>query len=347
MTAYVPTNWVNNVAPALSAANLNKLTDELKSQALAQSISHALPTWVNDAPPALSDAIPMNELERVTYQVALSLGLTFSGTNWEDGWVPARNATRLNLLEQGAAANRTAIDTVVPPGGGNLIQTYTNSTPTMNGIHCPSSLSGGFIQPPRDFTVSDGIGGVTAVSTIHGPGFKFVVTPASVASWDASLKDHLCMHPSTNPLGFTERWEWYHYLPSQTLPNEWRSGTIWEFHTNVSSGHNLALDHDYGTYRFVVQNGAGQTYEFLRGPGYPNITYNAWTKVVFEIKWSNTTTGYVKWFINDLVNPALSRTNVRTYWDSGAPYLQFGWYSYGPGTGANEITFADIHWSRI
>lgn len=47
MAPYTPTTWVNDGAPALTAANLNHLTNELKAQALAKSIAHTLPTWVD------------------------------------------------------------------------------------------------------------------------------------------------------------------------------------------------------------------------------------------------------------------------------------------------------------
>ena len=109
--AYTPTVWVNNVAPPLSAANLNKLTDELESQASTLSISHSLPTWANGIAPALTDAAPLNEIERVTRAVALAVGLNYTVTTWESGWTPARNATRLNRIEVQVALNRDHIAT--------------------------------------------------------------------------------------------------------------------------------------------------------------------------------------------------------------------------------------------
>lgn len=110
MTAYIPTAWINDVPPPLSAANLNKLTVELRSQAVATGISQTLPTWVDGAAPALTDAAPLNELERVAQVVASALSLTYAPTAWSAGWTPARNATRFNRLEAQAAANRTVID---------------------------------------------------------------------------------------------------------------------------------------------------------------------------------------------------------------------------------------------
>jgi hypothetical protein len=130
MAVYLPTLWVNDQAPALSAANLNKLTDELAAQAVTKGILHTLPAWTDDAAPALTDAAPLNEMDRVAAAVASALGLSYTPTTWESGWTPARNAARFNALEQQAKANRDAIDSpvegyywnenweagVVPPG---------------------------------------------------------------------------------------------------------------------------------------------------------------------------------------------------------------------------------------
>ena len=118
MAAYTPTVWVNNVPPPMSAANLNKLTNELELQASDQGIAHSLPNWVDGAAPAITDAAPLNEMERIVQNVAESVGLSYTPTVWSSGWTPARNATRLNRLEVQAQANRAAIDSEpVPPTG--------------------------------------------------------------------------------------------------------------------------------------------------------------------------------------------------------------------------------------
>lgn len=117
MAAYTPTVWINNQAPAMTAANLNKLTDELESQAAAQAVSHTLPNWTDGAAPAITDAAPWNEIERVIQSVAQSLSLTYTRDTWETGWTPARNAARLNRMEQQLVVNRNAIDAIVTPPG--------------------------------------------------------------------------------------------------------------------------------------------------------------------------------------------------------------------------------------
>lgn len=115
MAPYVPTAWVNYQAPALSAANLNKLTAELRSQASARGIGNSLPTWTDNTIPALTEAIPWNEMERVAQAVAVSLSASYTPTVWQAGWQPGRNAANLNKLEQRAVANRVLIDQAPPP----------------------------------------------------------------------------------------------------------------------------------------------------------------------------------------------------------------------------------------
>lgn len=130
---YTATTWVNNQAPALSAANLNKLTDELEDQANDSGANiPLLPTWVDDAAPALTDAAPLNLLEQATLAIATELGLSYTPTVWEEGWTPARNATRFNKLELAAQAARVAIEAQVEPPTGeplvsNRVSLATNS----------------------------------------------------------------------------------------------------------------------------------------------------------------------------------------------------------------------------
>ncbi len=133
MTAYTPTAWVNNSTPALNATNLNHLTDELKAQALSQSISHTLPTWANLVSPAVSDAAPLNEMERVAKAVQVAVGsANYTVTTWAANWTPARNAANLGHLETCVQLNRAAIDNVgtvynaPAPTGGNDVTSLTN-----------------------------------------------------------------------------------------------------------------------------------------------------------------------------------------------------------------------------
>lgn len=147
--AYSATSWVNLTTPALNATNLNKLTDELKSQALAVSptITNTLPTWANTpstTTPVSSGAL-WNELERVTQLVAQALSLTYTKTTWSDNWTPARNATNLNKLEQQAVANRAAIDAAGSAWSGPITisagGTYTGNWESLSSSTSPVTIN--------------------------------------------------------------------------------------------------------------------------------------------------------------------------------------------------------------
>lgn len=108
---YTPTVWKNDQAPALSAANLNKLTDELEAQAAEKGVAHSLPSWADGSDPAITSAAPLNEMERVISVISDAVGNPYTRTTWQEGWTPARNAARFNAMETATAANRSAIDT--------------------------------------------------------------------------------------------------------------------------------------------------------------------------------------------------------------------------------------------
>lgn len=133
MAAYVPTSWQNYAAGGtpMSAANLNHLTDELELQAASLGIIHSLPNWANGAPPALTDATSLNEMENVTAQVASQLGLSYTKTTWQAGWTPGRNAYNLNKLETAAQAARVLLD-AAPPVGDLLTWAPPGLTPGAN-----------------------------------------------------------------------------------------------------------------------------------------------------------------------------------------------------------------------
>lgn len=149
--AYTPTVWVNDQAPALSAANLNKLTDEIKAQAAEHSIAHSLPTWVDGSAPALTDPAPLNEIESVVGDISAALGLSYTPTVWESGWTPARNAARLNKLEDQVALTSNA--TGPEPAtfrfalGSNADYTASATTGQALGVHLMRTPDGATTAP--------------------------------------------------------------------------------------------------------------------------------------------------------------------------------------------------------
>lgn len=119
MAAYTPTTYVNGQAPAINATDLNHLTAELVLQAADPAINTSTfltPTyWVNGSTHAVSDPTGLNEMERIIALVAAHFSLSYTATTWQTGWVPARNATRLNNMEIQTQTNRTQLD-APPPG---------------------------------------------------------------------------------------------------------------------------------------------------------------------------------------------------------------------------------------
>lgn len=181
MPVYVPNSWVNDSTPALNATNLNKISDELKLQANAVQpiIVNSLPTWANGVAPAVSEAAPLNEMERVCQLVAQAMSLSYTPTAWGTGWTPARNATRLNHLDTQVQANRTALD-AVPAGNPYTAISYANGlfNPPWATIFYNGSLSGpgvgaGFVDLTQSGPIAAGPDGrASVVNDPAGGGFK-------------------------------------------------------------------------------------------------------------------------------------------------------------------------------
>lgn len=74
-------------------------------------------------------------MERVAEAVALSLSLTYTRTDWNAGWNPPRNATRLNNLELQTQENRVALDTIPIPPGITPIYTADFEDGTLNALY--------------------------------------------------------------------------------------------------------------------------------------------------------------------------------------------------------------------
>jgi beta-glucanase (GH16 family) len=175
LTAYSPTAWVNGMAPALSAANLNKLVTEIQSQLTAKSLTSALPTWVDGTTPALTDASPLNQMEAATALIASSLGLSYIPTQWQAGWIPGRNAVNLNRLEQAAVVARNTIDSgvvvPVPPAIANqnynlVFEENWSTFDTTKWIR--AEWAGNNTTPSTDAVVS---GGTLKLSSLRSEGY--------------------------------------------------------------------------------------------------------------------------------------------------------------------------------
>ena len=179
--------------------------------------------------------------------------------------------------------------------------------------------------------------GIWPISTPAGPGFDFIVTDQAVTPWNTETKAILAVKTLTSPIGKTQKWMFSLYLPKQSLIQHWHAGVLWEFHTNSSSGHHLALDPD-GTFRIGRQTAYGaESYRLTSGGPVP---WDRWVPVVFDVKWSLRSDGYLRVSIDG--TQYLDHSGATVFANDGDPYLQFGFYSrLGAGL-TNKVRFSDI-----
>ncbi len=235
---YVATSWLNDSPPPMSAANLNKMTNEAKSQALAKSIAHTLPTWADGVAPAVSSATPWNEIERVVEAVAVSLGLTYTKTTWSSGWVPPRNAGRLNQIEQQLAVNRNAIE--APPaapsiptglaataGNGQVVLTW-NANPAGENVDGYQV----YITSPVDVTLDLDVDALTYTATglSNGTTYQFRISAHNASGYGPYSSTPVQATPSgpAPPPTTLKRGIAYIKLGSgQTYSNAEKYDTLW------------------------------------------------------------------------------------------------------------------------
>ena len=178
--------------------------------------------------------------------------------------------------------------------------------------------------------------GIWPISTPAGPGFDFIVTDQAVTTWNPKTKAILAVKTLTSPIGKAENWTFNLYLPKQSLIQDWHAGVLWEFHTNSSSGHHLALAPD-GTFRIGRQSAYGEIYSFTSGGPVP---WDRWVPVVYDVKWSLGGDGYLRVSIDG--QQYLNYSGPTVFANDGDPVLQFGFYSrLGAGL-TNEVRFSDI-----
>jgi hypothetical protein len=178
--------------------------------------------------------------------------------------------------------------------------------------------------------------GIWPISTPAGPGFEFIVTDQAVAPWNPKTKAILAKRTSTSPIGKAEKWTFNLYLPKQSLIQEFQAGVLWEWHTESSSGHHLALDPN-ATFRIARQSAYGQIYSDTSGGPVP---WDRWIPVAYEVKWSVGSDGYLRVSIDG--KQYLNYSGATVFANDGDPYLQFGFYSrLGAGL-TNKVCFSDI-----
>lgn len=178
--------------------------------------------------------------------------------------------------------------------------------------------------------------GIWPISTPAGPGFEFVVTDEAVTTWNTETKAILAQKILTSPIGKAEKWTFNLYLPKQPLIQEWQAGVLWEFHTDSSSGHHLALDPD-GTFRIGRQSAYGENYSYTSGGPVP---WDRWVPVAYDVKWSRGSDGYLRVSIDG--KQYLDYSGPTVFANDGDPDLQFGFYARRGAGLTNTVRFSNI-----
>ena len=194
------------------------------------------------------------------------------------------------------------------------------------------------------------------VSTVNGPGWQFAVSDtADVAPWTNTMK---AVVAKVNPNGGkdvvmnqSQQWDFWVYLPSQSIVTSWNGGVLWEYHTpGVSSGHTVELDNTgrgpggKPSFRFSFQTSAGQHETDTYAP----LTFDAWHHCTIKVRWSLGSDGFYQLFMDG--TQYVNHQNTPTVYsgDGGTPFLQFGLYAdIGAANGVasvgnSQVTIAGI-----
>jgi hypothetical protein len=126
--------------------------------------------------------------------------------------------------------------TITPPSPGTTVSgTLIGSVSDIDAVFSPEG------KKPAVASPAGSPSGIWPISTPAGPGFDFIVTDQAVTPWGSNTKAILAKKTLTSPIGNAEKWTFNMYLPKQSLTQDWQAGVLWEFHTDSSSGHHLAL----------------------------------------------------------------------------------------------------------
>lgn len=215
------------------------------------------------------------------------------------------------------------------------------------------------------------------LGTPHGDGYSITCTDSDPQPWPdyTSLKAVLTKTPVDDPYfggayeGKTDVWDGYFMLPSSGnagLPSSayWQPGTLWEYHTNFSSGMTFGLDSHWYPGRYNLRatypryDASGQAiYDYYVLP--PDLQFDHWYHFTWTIKWSYTNTGAVSLKFDGVYpkgldlpgTPDYNLVNVPTMLthlgqQEGA-WVQFGWYGARLyGTPSNQVQFSGMTLSR-
>ncbi len=264
---------------------------------------------------------------RAALVAALALGLVLC-------WLPfpGRAASASSVPAPPPSLSGTPIDTfddAMTPWTENLI----NRWQPVNDYHWSSPWASG--------TPYASGGGMWHVSTRHGGGFKFIVTPKMTVPSGGKMAliadvDHLIDQEAF--LGTTEEWSGKFMFPERGNPDGFPSvftGLVWEWHTETMSGNNISIDPKTKKLRFMVYDPATQWYREARAR--TPVRYNHWYSWRVRVKWSYGLDGFFKGWIDDQL---IANFTDATLKPDEHPYLQFGYYARAEKR--NEVWHAGI-----
>src|SRR4029077_2532066 len=176
-------------------------------------------------------------------------------------------------------------------------------------------------------------------TTPYGPGWDVKSTGQDVAIWDSSTKAILGKKVwSFSRIGLTEHWEFKMMLPTQSLVPAFQQGVLFEFHTDDSSGHHVYLSN--GQINLARQSVPAQVY--ARPIGATNNPYDQWKQVVIDIKWSNGSDGFLKYYYDGTL--LHNFTGPTAFAGGGEPVMQWGFYANNSVAVDNRVFFGDFRY---
>lgn len=172
-------------------------------------------------------------------------------------------------------------------------------------------------SPPHTQWASPG--GIFEVSTPYGPGFHHIVTPAMIYQSTGDTKMARLSWGNGTPsfldfYGRSQVWDWYWNLPAADNASGFPSaglgpGELLLTRTTMSDGvsqpgyvgHGFNLGFVNSVLRFQFFRSTGNnTFAWTYGP---NVVLDRWYHFRWEIKWISDSTGYIRAFTDDMVNP--------------------------------------------
>lgn len=350
---YSPTVYVNGTTPAINATDLNKLNTELKSQALAVSptVPNTLPsTWTNGVAPAVSDQVPLNEMERVAAAVATSLGLSYTPTSWSAGWVPPRNAINLNHLENQAQANRAAIEAPVGTvydqwsdlhsvfAPGDVV--WVNHWGPPNAPNAQQSVSQAPVVP---WGPPVNGAGSFEVTTPYGTGWRFLCHSSMLVTSQGKKSQNIDDSILRNSLAVNKTMTTHVMFPSGVTNTGWAPNNAWNDLIDIHTGSGadacvLGVNGDSNAgpvpsfYAHIVTNGVDK-----KGHAPSAFLMDTWYELKIEYNLTSAGTGRYNAYVDGV---AFLTHSGPTITSGQIPYLQYGYY--GDSLFYNEVFYGPI-----